>query len=48
MNMLVNAGPTAKRLLERPVDMMTAGAAPPAAVIGRIESSASTSRMSTG
>ena len=34
MNMLVNAG---HAKLERPVDMMTAGAAPPAAVIGHIE-----------
>ena len=34
MNMLVNAG---HAKLPRPVDMMTAGAAPPAAVIGGIE-----------
>jgi fatty-acyl-CoA synthase len=39
MNMLVNAGPhhVQGAKLERPVDMMTAGAAPPAAVIGHIE-----------
>jgi acyl-coenzyme A synthetase/AMP-(fatty) acid ligase len=34
MNMLLNAG---KEKLPRPVDMMTAGAAPPAAVIGGME-----------
>jgi len=38
MNMLLNAGPGLKRSLERrPIEMMTAGAAPPAAVIEGIE-----------
>ena len=39
MNMLVNfaSGGAGHARLERPVDMMTAGAAPPAAVIGAIE-----------
>jgi fatty-acyl-CoA synthase len=33
MNMLLNAPPEVKRKLDRPIAMMTAGAAPPAAVI---------------
>jgi fatty-acyl-CoA synthase len=37
MNMLLNAGPGLKRSLERPVEMMTAGAPPPAAVIEGME-----------
>src|SRR5215469_7500514 len=37
MNMLLNAGAGLKRLLERPIEMMTAGAAPPAAVIEGME-----------
>jgi 3-(methylthio)propionyl---CoA ligase len=37
MNMLLNAGPDAKRKPRRRVDMMTAGAAPPAAVIEGME-----------
>jgi fatty-acyl-CoA synthase len=37
MNMLLNAGPGVKRQLLRPVQMMTAGAAPPAAVIEGME-----------
>jgi fatty-acyl-CoA synthase len=37
MNMLLNAAPGVKRLLERRVEMMTAGAAPPAAVIEGME-----------
>jgi fatty-acyl-CoA synthase len=37
MNMLLNAGPGQQRALERPIEMMTAGAAPPAAVIEGME-----------
>jgi fatty-acyl-CoA synthase len=37
MNMLLNAGPAERRLLDRRVKMMTAGAAPPAAVIEGME-----------
>jgi fatty-acyl-CoA synthase len=37
MNMLLNAGPGLKGSLERPIEMMTAGAAPPAAVIEGME-----------
>jgi len=37
MNMLLNAGPGLKRLLDRRIEMMTAGAAPPAAVIEGME-----------
>ena len=37
MNMLLNPGPGVDRRLERPVAMMTAGAPPPAAVIGGME-----------
>ena len=38
MNMLLNAGPGLKRSLDRRIEMMTAGAAPPAAVIEGMES----------
>jgi len=37
MNMLLNAGPSLKRPLDRRIEMMTAGAAPPAAVIEGVE-----------
>jgi fatty-acyl-CoA synthase len=37
MNMLLNAGPAERRPLDRPIEMMTAGAAPPAAVIEGME-----------
>ncbi len=37
MNMLLNAGPEAKRAFERRIEMMTAGAPPPAAVIEGME-----------
>jgi fatty-acyl-CoA synthase len=37
MNMLLNAGPELTRLLDRRVEMMTAGAPPPAAVIEGME-----------
>ena len=37
MNMLLNAGPTERRPLDRQIEMMTAGAAPPAAVIEGME-----------
>jgi fatty-acyl-CoA synthase len=37
MNMLLNAGSGLKGSLERPIEMMTAGAAPPAAVIEGME-----------
>jgi len=37
MNMLLNAGPGLKRSLDRRIEMMTAGAAPPAAVIEGME-----------
>jgi fatty-acyl-CoA synthase len=37
MNMLLNAGPELRRSLERRVEMMTAGAPPPAAVIEGME-----------
>ena len=37
MNMLLNAGPGLKRSLERRIEMMTAGAPPPAAVIEGME-----------
>jgi fatty-acyl-CoA synthase len=37
MNMLLNAPPDVKRTLDQPIAMMTAGAAPPAAVIEGIE-----------
>jgi fatty-acyl-CoA synthase len=37
MNMLLNAGPELKRSLDRHIAMMTAGAAPPAAVIEGME-----------
>jgi fatty-acyl-CoA synthase len=37
MNMLLNAGPGLKRSLERRIEMMTAGAPPPAAVIEGVE-----------
>src|SRR5215471_15722621 len=37
MNMLLNAGPSLKRPLKRRIEMMTAGAAPPAAVIEGVE-----------
>jgi fatty-acyl-CoA synthase len=37
MNMLLNVGPGLKRLLDRRIEMMTAGAAPPAAVIEGME-----------
>jgi fatty-acyl-CoA synthase len=37
MNMLLNVSPGLKPLLERPIEMMTAGAAPPAAVIEGME-----------
>jgi fatty-acyl-CoA synthase len=37
MNMLLNAGPGLTRLLERRIEMMTAGAPPPAAVIEGME-----------
>jgi fatty-acyl-CoA synthase len=37
MNMLLNAGPGLKGSLGRPIEMMTAGAAPPAAVIEGME-----------
>jgi fatty-acyl-CoA synthase len=37
MNMLLNAGPEVKQPFGRQVEMMTAGAAPPAAVIGGME-----------
>jgi len=37
MNMLLNVGPEERRPLDRRVDMMTAGAAPPAAVIEGME-----------
>jgi fatty-acyl-CoA synthase len=39
MNMLLNAGTGTKRALDRRVEMMTAGAAPPAAVIEGMEAS---------
>jgi fatty-acyl-CoA synthase len=47
MNMLLNAGPGLKRSLDRRIEMMTAGAAPPAAVIEGRRVSAFTSPMST-
>jgi fatty-acyl-CoA synthase len=37
MNMLLNAGPGLKRSLDRRIEIMTAGAAPPAAVIEGME-----------
>jgi fatty-acyl-CoA synthase len=37
MNMLLNAGPGLRRSLDRRIEMMTAGAAPPAAVIEGME-----------
>jgi fatty-acyl-CoA synthase len=37
MNMLLNAGPAERRPLDRHIEMMTAGAAPPAAVIEGME-----------
>jgi fatty-acyl-CoA synthase len=37
MNLLLNAGPELKRSLDRRIEMMTAGAAPPAAVIEGME-----------
>jgi fatty-acyl-CoA synthase len=37
MNMMLNAGPGLKRSLDRRIEMMTAGAAPPAAVIEGME-----------
>src|SRR5260370_19223199 len=37
MNMLLNAGPGLKRSLDRRIEMMTAGAPPPAAVIEGME-----------
>src|SRR5215472_15777277 len=37
MNMLLNAGPGSKRSLDRRIEMMTAGAPPPAAVIEGME-----------
>ncbi len=37
MNLLLNAGPGLKRSLDRRIEMMTAGAAPPAAVIEGME-----------
>ena len=37
LNLLVHADPTAKRKLERPVDVATGGAAPPSAVIEAME-----------
>jgi fatty-acyl-CoA synthase len=37
MNMLLNAGPGLRRSLERRIEMMTAGASPPAAVIEGME-----------
>jgi fatty-acyl-CoA synthase len=37
MNMLLNAGPELARRIDRRVDMMTAGAPPPAAVIEGME-----------
>src|SRR5947209_15141033 len=37
MNMLLNAGPGLRRSLDRRIEMMTAGAPPPAAVIGGME-----------
>jgi fatty-acyl-CoA synthase len=37
MNMLLNAGPALRRSLDRRIEMMTAGAAPPAAVIEGME-----------